>query len=312
MLMSAYAARAEELGMRRFWVAEHHGSRGIASVVPPVLIARLSAQTKSIRVGAGGVMLPNHSPLAVAEQFASLAALVPGRTDLGIGRGPGTADPEVAALLRRGRPPVTEEEYAGEIAATLGYLSADPAPLGSLAGFMPSPWLLASSESGARLAARFGLPLSFAHHIHPASTESALALYRSEFRPSQWLERPYVMLGVMTICADSDERADELARPFEVLLAQFSRHESAAVLPVSAALEYQFSAEDEERVRARRSAQAVGAPDTVRQRISSLVATAMPDELMLTTPVYDIGDRLRSLDLVLEHAVRPRRGGERR
>jgi alkanesulfonate monooxygenase SsuD/methylene tetrahydromethanopterin reductase-like flavin-dependent oxidoreductase (luciferase family) len=113
--------------------------------------------------------------------------------------------------------------YADEIAAVLGYLGADPGWLGSLAGFMPSPWLLASSESGVRLAARFGLPLSFVHHIDPAGTESALALYRSEFRPSWWLDRPYAMLGVTTICADTDERANELARPFEVLLTQFPR-----------------------------------------------------------------------------------------
>jgi alkanesulfonate monooxygenase SsuD/methylene tetrahydromethanopterin reductase-like flavin-dependent oxidoreductase (luciferase family) len=140
--------------------------------------------------------------------------------------------------------------YADEIAAVLGYLGADPGWLGSLAGFMLSPWLLASSESGLRLATRFGLPLSFAHHVNPAGTESALAIYRSEFRPSRWLDRSYVMVGVITICADTDERANDLARPFDVLLTQFPAGESAALLPVPEAAECQFTGEQEPRLQA--------------------------------------------------------------
>jgi luciferase family oxidoreductase group 1 len=303
--MTAYALRAEKLGIRRFWVAEHHGSRGIASAAPPVLISRLASQTERIRIGAGGVMLPNHSPLVVAEQFASLAALFPDRIDLGIGRGPGTTDPAIAALLRHGRPKVTNDEYASEIAVTLRYLGTDPASLGSLAGFTPAPWLLASSESGARLAARFGLPLAFAHHINPAGADSAFALYRSEFRPSQWLDRPYVMLGVLAICADTDERANELARPFEVLLTQFARRECAALLPVPAAAGYRFTSEEEELLRTRRATRPVGDPDTVQKRLSSLAEAVAPDELMLMTPVYGTADRFRSLDLLTKHVVRP-------
>lgn len=305
--MTAYALRAEELGMRRFWVAEHHGSRGIASVVPPVLVSRLASQTESMRVGAGGVMLPNHSPLVVAEQFASLAALFPDRIDLGIGKGPGTTDPAIAALLRHGRPEVTDDEYASEIAVTLGYLGTDPTSLGSLAGFTPAPWLLASSESGARLAARFGLPLSFAHHINPAGAESALALYRGEFRPSRWLDQPYAMLSVLAICADTDERANELARPFEVLLAQFARRESAALLPVPFAAGYRFTSEEEELLRTRRATRPVGDPDTVQERLSSLAQAVAPDELMLMVPVYATDERFRSLDLLMKHVVRPSR-----
>src|SRR6266536_3923039 len=209
------ARRAEGHGYRRIWIAEHHGSPAIASASPPVLAAHLAAATSSIRVGSGGVMAPNHAPLAVAEQFATLAALHPGRIDLGIGRGPGTLDPRIIRALRRGADPA-DDDYPADIAELLGYLSADsevrvlPGPETSP---MPEPWLLISSTGGAELAAELGLPVAFAHHIRPMNTLESLARYREKFRPSAWRSEPFVILAVETVCADTDEEAEFAAGP---------------------------------------------------------------------------------------------------
>ena len=191
--MVVLARRAEQLGFLRFWVTEHHSSRIINGAAPPVIIGRVAAATVSIRVGAGGVMLPNHSPVAVAEQFGTLGALDPGRIDLGIGQGSGSFNAAYIDALRLGTPPLSSEGYGSRIRELLGYLQADEARTVRVAlaeDYPPEVWLLSSSPASAGLAAEIGLPLSFAYHINPAATQESLALYRARFSPSRWLDRP--------------------------------------------------------------------------------------------------------------------------
>ena len=210
------ARRTEELGYRRFWVAEHHNMPAIASSAPAVLIAHLAAATSTIRVGSGGVMLPNHAPLVVAEQFGTLEALHPGRIDLGIGRAPGT-DQYTALALRRTMEGLSAEAFPQELADLIGLFSAEglrrPITATPGRGDMPAIWLLGSSGFSAQLAGLLGLPFAFAHHFSSVNTVPALGLYRQNFQPSQWLERPHAMVAVSAICADTDERAQWLSGP---------------------------------------------------------------------------------------------------
>jgi luciferase family oxidoreductase group 1 len=278
------ARRAEELGYRRFWVAEHHNMPAIASSAPAVLIAHLAASTQTIRVGSGGVMLPNHAPLVVAEQFGTLEALHPGRVDLGIGRAPGT-DQRTALALRRTVEGLSAEQFPAELATLIALFSGDEegAPILAMPGRgdMPAIWLLGSSGYSAQLAGYLGLPFSFAHHFSAANTEPALAAYRATFEPSQWLEQPYAMVAVAAICADTDERAQWLSGPEE-------------------AAEYPFSSLDREMARQRFADQAIGSPETVERQLSGLLGRTGADELMITTQVYDIGDRIHSLELIAD------------
>src|SRR5256714_530891 len=203
----ALARHVERLGYRRHWVAEHHNMPGIASSAPAVLIAHLASVTSTIRVGSGGVMLPNHQPLVIAEQFGTLEALHPGRIDLGIGRAPGT-DPVTAHALRRAASPSADDlpqqlaELLAFFAGTFPRITAVPG-----AGQQPAVWLLGSSDFSARLAGELGLPFSFAHHFMPMNTLAALDIYRRHFRPSEILAEPYAMVGVAVVCAETDEQA---------------------------------------------------------------------------------------------------------
>ena len=209
------ARRTEELGYHRFWVAEHHNMPAIASSAPAVLLAHLAANTSTIRLGSGGVMLPNHAPLVVAEQFGTLEALHPGRIDLGIGRAPGT-DQVTALALRRTMEGLSAEGFPRELADLMNYFSGEkPGQIIATPGHgeQPAVWLLGSSGFSAQLAGLLGLPFSFAHHFSSANTLPALALYRQNFRPSQWLDKPYAMVAVNAVCAETDERAEWLAGP---------------------------------------------------------------------------------------------------
>src|SRR5262249_32533956 len=201
------ARRTEELGYHRFWVAEHHNMPAIASSAPAVLIAHLAASTSTIRVGSGGVMLPNHAPLVVAEQFGTLEALHPGRIDLGIGRAPGT-DQLTALALRRTMEGLSAENFPDELDRLIDFFTGDNPGQRIIAspgrGDMPAIWLLGSSGFSAQLAGMLGLPFSFAHHFSAQNTLPALALYRETFRPSDLLDRPYAMLAVSAICAGTD------------------------------------------------------------------------------------------------------------
>ena len=214
------AKRAEELGYQRFWVAEHHNMPGIASSAPPVLIGHLADATSRIHVGSGGVMLPNHVSLVVAEQFGMLEALHPGRIDLGIGRAPGT-DPATAAALRRSPEGLSPDEFPEQLTDLIGFFSGewpDGHPYASITavpgqGDSPALWLLGSSGYSAQVAGLLGLPFAFAHHFSSVNTLPALALYRQQFRPSETLAQPHAMIAANVICAETDERAQYLAGP---------------------------------------------------------------------------------------------------
>ncbi|MCW2538623.1 MAG: class flavin-dependent oxidoreductase [Frankiales bacterium] len=295
------ARKAEAWGYRRFWVAEHHNMPAIASSSPAVLIAHLAAATSTIRLGSGGVMLPNHSPLVIAEQFGTLAALNPGRIDLGIGRAPG-ADQRTALALRRTMEGLSAEDFPEELADLMGLLAGDPKLLAAvpLAAQPPEVWLLGSSLFSAQLAGQLGLPFSFAHHFSSEHTEPALAIYRQSFRPSQWLTEPHSMIAVNVVCADTDEEADYLAKPGAL---SFLRLRMGAPIPLptpAEAAEYQFSGPEQEFVTERRKGQAIGGPASVAAHLDELIERTAVDELMITSQVYDLPARLRSYQLTAE------------
>jgi len=297
------ARRTEELGYRRFWVAEHHNMPAIASSAPAVLIAHLAAATSTIRVGSGGVMLPNHAPLVVAEQFGTLEALHPGRIDLGIGRAPGT-DQLTALALRRTMEGLSAEAFPQELTDLIGLFTGGDVPARITAtpglGDMPAIWLLGSSGYSAQLAGLLGLPFSFAHHFSAANTIPALALYRQNFRPSQWLERPYAMVAVNTVCADTDERAEWLSGPAALSFLRLRQGMPQPLATPEEAAAYPYGPGEREFAQERFTSQAVGSPETVRAQLAGLLERTGADELMLTTMVYDISDRIRSFELVAE------------
>ena len=294
------ARRVEALGYRRFWVAEHHNMPSIASSSPAVLIAHLAAATSTIRVGSGGVMLPNHAPLVVAEQFGLLEALHPGRIDLGIGRAPGT-DQHTALALRRTPAGLSAENFPAELNDLIGYFAGDtrilavPGP-----GNEPAIWLLGSSGFSARLAGELGLPFSFAHHFMAANTEQAMQIYRTSFTPSRWLAEPYASVAVNVVCSDTDERARYLAGPAAHAFLTLRLGAPKALVTPDEAQAYPFTAQERAFVEDRWRGQAIGSPDTVRQALTDLLARTRADELMLSTMVYDLEDRARSFELVTE------------
>jgi luciferase family oxidoreductase group 1 len=296
----AAAREAERLGFRRFWVAEHHGSPAFASVSPAALVAWLAAETESIRVGSGGVMLPNHLPFIVAEQFGLIGALAGGRVDLGIGKGTGAANPAVAEVLRHGAPSVSDDAYASEVRQLLGYFtpgySGGGAPVPE--SYPPQVWLLGSGESSAVLAAELGLPMAVAHHIRPGRTESALEVYRRQFKPSQWLDRPYAMVSVTVICAETGERAEELARPYEVLIAQALSGQKSPLLTTEDSARYNYTSRERQLITSLREGGVRGDASQIRRGLAALTSRFAPDELIVMVPVYEIQDRLQALEVI--------------
>lgn len=289
-----FARKVEALGYRRLWYAEHHHSPAIGAFPPVVLIAHAAASTSSLRLGSGGVLAPNHAPIMLAEQFGTLAALHPDRIDLGIGRGPGTLHEPTARALRRGAGPTTDDEYRADVAATLEYL-VDEVALDPL----PEPWLLVSSPGGAALAASLGLPAAFAHHIRPDNTTAAIDTYRTRFRSSRWCPGPRVLLCVETVCAGTQQEADRLAGPMNVVKSALLQGRGDLPFPTPAqAAEHPFTDTERQALAGFRAHQAYGTPDDVRQRLNQLVKTTGAEELMLVTPVYRLEDRLRSYELV--------------
>ncbi|HEX4492812.1 MAG TPA: LLM class flavin-dependent oxidoreductase [Acidimicrobiia bacterium] len=291
----------ERLGYRRLWVAEHHNMPGIASSSPPVLIAHLAAATETIRVGAGGVMLPNHAALTVAEQFGMLEALHPGRIDLGLGRAPGT-DPITAAALRRTDSPFATDEFPEQLRdlfrffdGTYPHITATPGR-----GYQPAMWMLGSSDYSAQVAGALGLPFSFAHHFASQNTEAALAIYRDSFRPSRDLATPYSMIGVPVICADTTEHARWLSGSSALSFVRLRQSRPQPLPTPEAAAEYVFTPSEREIVRTWTAPLIVGDPATVREQLEALAARTGVDELMITTMVHGAQDRLRSYELVAE------------
>ena len=297
----------EALGYRRYWVAEHHNMPGIASSSPPVLLAHLAAATESIRVGSGGVMLPNHAPLVVAEQFGMLEALHPGRVDLGIGRAPGT-DPVTAQALRRRPGPPTADDFPDQLADLLGFFDGsfpEGHPYRTITavpglGYRPALWLLGSSDYSAQVAGYLGLPFSFAHHFAAGNTLPAIAAYRRAFRPSAELDRPYVMLGVSVVCAETEERARWLAGPGALAFLRLRSGRPGRYPTPEEAAEYQFTPTERQLLDRWRRSHVIGDPDTVRAGLQELVDRTGADELIITTMTHAPEDRLRSYQLVAE------------
>jgi luciferase family oxidoreductase group 1 len=298
------ARHVERLGYHRYWVAEHHNMPGIASSAPAVLIGHIADVTSRLRVGSGGVMLPNHSPLAVAEQFGMLEAFHPGRIDLGIGRAPGT-DPLTAAALR-GSPEQSVDDFPRDLVALMAFFSGGFPPEHPYAritatparGNSPAVWLLGSSDYSAQVAGYLGLPFAFAHHFSPDNTLGALAAYRAVFRPSAVLDRPYALVAAAVVCADSDEQARWLALPGALSFLRLRAGQPGLLPTPEEAAAYPYTPAEQAFVDKRQAHQIIGDPATVTHGLQALLEQTRADELMLTTVVHDHADRLRSYELV--------------
>ncbi|WP_199430372.1 LLM class flavin-dependent oxidoreductase [Qaidamihabitans albus] len=293
------ARHTERLGYHRYWLAEHHNMPGIASSATAVLIGHVATATERIRVGSGGVMLPNHAPLVVAEQFGTLEAFHPGRIDLGIGRAPGTD--QRTALALRGAAGLGAEDFPQRLSELMAYFEPDenravnayPAQ-----GHRPPVWLLGSSGFSAQLAGMLGLPFSFAHHFSAENTIPAVRLYRESFRPSDVLDEPYVMLGTSVICADTDEQARWLAGPSALTFLSLRKGRPIPLPTPQEAADHPYTDLDRLFIEERMASNVVGSPETVRKGLDRLLADTDADELMVTTMVHGQGDRLRSYELV--------------
>ena len=297
------AQRAEALGYRRFWLAEHHNMTGIASSATAVLIAHVAAHTGTIRVGSGGVMLPNHAPLVVAEQFGTLDALHPGRIDLGLGRAPGTDRRTVRALRRdpqegAERFPADLDELRGFLAPAMAdqFIQAVPG-----AGAQVPVWILGSSPSSAELAARLGLPYAFASHFAPAELDTALARYREQFQPSEQLAEPYAMAGLNVAAADSDAEAHRQFTSVQQQFLRMGRGRKPGPLPQPVDdMDALWSPDERERVGHMLWASAVGGPETVRAQLAAFVERTGVDEVMATTQMHDPQAVIRSYEILAE------------
>ncbi|WP_433225078.1 LLM class flavin-dependent oxidoreductase [Microtetraspora malaysiensis] len=300
------ARSAEEWGYHRIWVAEHHGMPGVASSSPAVLIAHLAAATRAIRIGSGGVMLPNHAPLVVAEQFGTLHALHPGRIDLGLGRAPGT-DMATANALRRSAD-IDPDEFPQQVAELTSFLDgAFPGdhPYAKIQAIprsagRPPIWLLGSSGFSARLAGLLGLPFAFAHHFSAANTEPALDLYRSSFRPSEVLSEPYALIGVAAVAADTEAEALRQAMPGALSWLRMRRGTPGLFPSPETAEAYAYTPMETDFVRDRLSNVIHGDADGVRAGLEELRKRTGADELMITTMVHGAEARLRSYRLIAE------------
>ena len=293
------ARHAERWGYRRFWLAEHHNLPGIASAATAVVIAHVAAGTSTIRVGAGGIMLPNHAPLVVAEQFGTLAALHPGRIDLGLGRAPGT-DRLTALALRRD--PGSGDTFPRDV-VELQALLADERPGQRIraipgAGTHVPIWILGSSLFGARLAAALGLPYAFASHFAPQALLPALDLYRREFTPSEALDRPYAMVGANVVAADDDAEARRLFTSAQQAFRKIVRGTPGRLPPPVDGIEW--TPEEERHVSAALERSFVGSPGTVREGLRAFLAETGADELIAASAVHDHTARLRSYELLAE------------
>jgi luciferase family oxidoreductase group 1 len=302
------ARHVEKWGYRRYWVAEHHNMPGIASSAPAVLVGQVAAATSSIRVGSGGVMLPNHVPLVVAEQFGMLEALYPGRVDLGIGRAPGT-DRVTARALRRNIEALSDDDFPEQLAELRGYFSA-AGPNGAegragrwvraipAEGNLPIVWLLGSSGYSAQLAGLLGLPFAFAHHFSSANTLPALALYRRTFRPSAVLSEPFCLISVSVVCAEDGERAQWLHGSTRLSMLRLrTGHPSTLPSPEEAA-GYPYTEAERAVMAEATTSHIVGAPAEVVSGLNHLAQRTGVDELMITTSTYDHSDRLESFRLL--------------
>ncbi len=313
------AVRAEQLGYHRFWVAEHHGMPAVASAAPAVLLAHLAAPPSSIRLGSGGVMLPNHAPLVIAEQFGTLEAMAPGRIDLGLGRAPGTDGATAAALRRSDRLNEGADDFPQQLAELIRFLDDDfpdghpyrrihavPGPVQATSpGGVQSPhrppiWLLGSSGFSARLAGMLGLPFAFAHHFSAQNTVPALDLYRETFRPSEVLDAPYALIGVSALATDDEKEARRQVLAAALNMVRLRTGRPGLVPTPEEAEAYDFSPMEREFVDSWNANVIHGTPDEVRTGLDDLQKRTGADELMLTANAHGGDVRLRSYELIAD------------
>ena len=315
------ARHVDAWGYRRFWLAEHHGMPGVASAATSIVIAHVAAGTSRIRVGAGGIMLPNHSPLVIAEQFGTLESLFPGRIDLALGRAPGT-DPMTARALRRHHAGDAADAFPQDVLEVMHYFEPQKGPEGEqprpalkgpanplLAtavravpgeGLRVPVWILGSSLFGASLAAALGLPYAFASHFAPAQLMDATALYRREFTPSAHLDRPHLMLGFNVIAAPADEEAQYLFTSIQQAFLNLRRGQPAQLPPPVAGFGETMTPAERAMLEQALACSAVGSPDTVRRGVEEFVARTGADELIVTSQIYDHASRLRSYEILAQ------------
>ncbi|WP_313903290.1 LLM class flavin-dependent oxidoreductase [Rhizobium laguerreae] len=298
------ARRADQLGYTRYWLAEHHNAPSVASTAPDIMVGQIAAATSHIRVGSGGVMIHNHRPLVVAERFKTLSALFPGRIDLGIGRAPG-GDSVTSKALGRGEDGGSDdyEERLIELFRFETREFPDGHPLHSVYAMpsdaaLPAVWLLGSTGHSAEIAASHGTGFAFAHHFAKYDARDAIATYRCRFRRSRWFDHPYAILAVHVICAGTDAEAERLAATSDYNFARSSRREFLPLVSPDVALDYAYDAIDIERIKASRTHMFVGCPQTVHGQLARLIEAANPDELMISSMIYDHDARCRSFELL--------------
>jgi luciferase family oxidoreductase group 1 len=297
------AQHAERLGYRRFWLAEHHNIPSVASAATSVLIAHVAGETETIRVGAGGIMLPNHSPLVIAEQFGTLASLFPGRIDLGLGRAPGS-DQITAQALRRS--PLAGDAFPQDVLELMAYFR--PAAAGQAVRAIPGAgldvplWILGSSTFGAQLAAALGLPFAFASHFAPSMLEQALAIYRTQFTPSDQLSEPYVMLGVNVFAADSEREARRLFTSLQQAFINLRRGRPGPLRPPDEQLETSLAPFERAMLADMLSYSVVGTEEQIAVGLASIVKRTQANELMVASQIYDHSARIRSYELAARAA----------
>ena len=298
---AALARHVEALGYSRFWVAEHHNMEGIASAATAVVVGHIAAHTSTIRVGAGGVMLPNHSPLVIAEQFGTLASLFPGRIDLGLGRAPGTDRATLRALRRDA---MAAESFPDDVLELQAFLA--PAEPGQAIRAVPGAgtevplWILGSSLYGAQLAALLGLPYAFASHFAPDALEQAMALYRERFQPSQQLGKSHAMAGANVIVADTDAEARRLFTSVQMRFVGMVRNERGLLQPPIDDIDSYWTATEQVHASRMLTCSFVGSPATVESQLRDFVARTGIDELLVASAIYDQRARLRSFELLKE------------
>ncbi len=296
------AQKVEELGYKRFWLAEHHNIPSIASAATSILIGHIAENTKKIRVGSGGIMLPNHSPMIIAEQFGTLAALYPNRIDLGLGRAPG-GDPLTASAIR-GHNAKHEKDF-GDLIEELNFYFA-PASKNQKVKAIPGAgtnipfYILGSSHYSAHLSARLGLPYAFAGHFAPRHHKEAFAIYKSEFVPSKALTKPYTMLALPVIAADTDEKAEYLATSLQQAFLGIIRGSRTLTAPPVSDMDQIWDGREKAFVQSMLDLLVTGAPNTVRQKLDEIIRSTGADELIISTDTYNPDDRLHSTELIME------------
>jgi luciferase family oxidoreductase group 1 len=301
------ARKVERLGYTRYWLAEHHNTEMLASSAPEILIGHVAQVTNTIRVGSGGVMLPNHSPLKVAENFRVLEALHPGRIDLGIGRAPGT-DPMTALALRRSKAALGADDFTEQLAELFAFTSTGfPGnhPFRKVSAMprdteLPPIWLLGSSDYSAQAAAQLGLGFAFAHHISPQGAEQATQLYRETFSPSDYLQKPHTIVATSVVTADTPEMVDDLVSTMALAWVRMRSGHAGPVPTLEEARAYQWTPAELAQAQTVRAQRILGTPEKVKTQLESLIERTQADELMITTFVYGHENRARTFELLAE------------